>query len=95
MTWRRIYALLSHHYGFSIEQINSMTMVQVNLYLSQVKYVSAGDWIKSYLRAIYGIMLKWLCDTDLPEEYDEGEDESSALKEKCESVGIEPPGKIL
>ena len=78
MTWRRIYALLSHHYSFSIDQINDMTMVQVSLYISQIQWVSPLERIRYYLRDIKHVLFSYFIkDYQADPEYDEDEDEQN------------------
>jgi hypothetical protein len=73
-------------------------MYQIDAYLSQIWYVVPMVRIRYYLRNIYSIMLKWLCDADLPEEYDEDEDTETRkadelYKTQLEAIkqGIQPP----
>lgn len=90
--------MLSYHYKFSIDQINDMTMYQIDAYLSQIRWVSNLERITSYIRGIYAIVLKWLCDTDLPDELDEDETleahherELERIQHLAKMAGIPPP----
>ena len=73
-------------------------MYQIDSYLSQIRWVSNLERISNYLRGMYAIILKWLCNQDLPEELDEDETLESHKQRQLEETqrlaklaDIEPP----
>lgn len=98
MKWKRVFALLSHNYGFSIDQIMDMTVYQIEAYISQIWYVSPLERIRYYIRNILAIMLKWLCDQELPVELEEDETLEAHKERELEEIqrmaklaDIDPP----
>jgi len=63
-----------------------MTMYQIDAYLSQIRWVSNLERIRSYIHGIYALMYKWLCNTDLPDELDEDETLEAHKERELERV---------
>lgn len=61
-------------------------MYQIQVYLDQIQWVASLERIKQYMRGVFGIMLKWLCKQDLPEELDEGETLASHKQKELEDL---------
>lgn len=81
--------------------INLLTLIEIEDYISQIKYVAPLFRIRYYLRDIKNALFTMFSEEGsyIPDpEFDEDEtaetrakDEAKVFQDKCESVGIEPP----
>jgi hypothetical protein len=99
LTWRRVYALIEHHYPG--KDVNKMTEIQVQNYISQIQWVSPLERIRYYLRDIKHVLFSFLVE-DYQAKEELGEDETVEMIKERELAetqrqailhGIKPPLK--
>jgi hypothetical protein len=89
LSWKRVFALLSYHYHFKIDDILNLTQTQMNLYLGQIPIVSTTYNLKEMAGAFFENYKP--AQEFYETESDRKQAEFDNFKQQCEGVGLIPP----